>query len=95
MKKSIIGGTLLSVAALTSVSASAFFPGDIERSEICVSVYEDDKGNKYLGNCDETANNAELGKELGENGCAEDQAKMTFMGPSPIYACLPPGVVQL
>ena len=44
-----------------------------EQVTYCLSVIETEEG-KYLGTCDETRANKMFRREVGENGCAEDQA---------------------
>lgn len=43
---------------------------------LCLSINEDQKGNVYVGSCDETERNYLYSLPLEANGCAEGQAAM-------------------
>ena len=61
----------------------------------CTRVYTSESGAMHVSDCDQTANNEKLKKELHpETGCAEGQAKFTSYSVD-IPACMPVGVVQL
>jgi hypothetical protein len=98
MKKSI---AVLALSA-SSTSAFAFMMQPQQTKTYCLSVYEGADGAKFASSCDESKNNEILGKDLLENGCAEDQVALTARKHKgqkkfdiQISACLPPNVVQL
>lgn len=102
MKKTIASAALL--ASATSAFAIVGPMGDaslqslqpvkpLVEKNFCLSLYEDNNGEKYVSDCDESLANKKYGLELGENGCAEGQVSFRTIRNIEIKAC--PTFVQL
>lgn len=91
----------IAAVALSTSSAFALIGPPTQTKTYCLDLYEGQSGATYAGTCDQTANNKTLKKPLLENGCAVDQVALSAHRVAPgkfnieIYACMPPGVVQL
>lgn len=69
--------TIASLAFLVSASAMALVPPNTPQPKnVCLSVYEGNQGEQYLGDCDLTKRNQETGAPLLKNGCAQGQASV-------------------
>ncbi len=73
MKKRTVAALALSISS----PSYALMLAPVKTKTICLDVYESETGVKYSGNCDQSANNAELNLEILENGCAEGQIALT------------------
>lgn len=73
MKKTI------AALALTAASSPAFaLMAPVKATKIlCLDAYENAQGAQVAGTCDQSANNAELGRAILTNGCAEDQIALS------------------
>ncbi len=92
MKKTIATVALLAASSTTF----AMWGGPVPKpTTICLDLGTAADGSKFLGNCDESANNIELKLEIKENGCAASQAAIVTYSKLNIGKCMPPGAVQL
>lgn len=102
MKRTISIATIALSASTSFAFVGPITPGEFNSRTYCLNTYIDDTGAISLGNCDETANNSELDRELNSQGCAEGQAALhvtkrrsaRVFSPQ-IKACLPPNIAQL
>jgi hypothetical protein len=99
-KRTTISLAALAISASSSTFALIGSPNDTKT--YCLEMYTDASGSSYAGSCDQTANNARRGTQIGENGCAQSQVALTTGRwsseepyPIQIHACMPPNATQL
>jgi len=102
VKRTISIATLALTASTSFAFVGPINPGELNSRTYCLSTYLDDTGAISLGDCDETANNSELDRELNSQGCADGQAALhvTKRRSARVFsphlkACLPPNIAQL
>lgn len=69
----------LAILASASNAFGLIGPGGRPQPEprnYCLSLYQNEDGNAYVGDCDNTANNRRFKLKLNQNGCADGQAAM-------------------
>lgn len=72
--------TVAALALSVSTPSFALMMPPTKVKTICLDSYESEAGAKFAGNCDQAANNTELGLALLDNGCAEGQIAVTSAG---------------
>jgi hypothetical protein len=94
--------TIAAVAIMASSTAALAFPGMPNPNQpppvlktICLNVYPEQDKSKVASDCDDSDNNATLGKQLKQNGCAGGQIAIQTYDELNIPKCMPAGVVQL
>lgn len=92
MKKTIAAIALM--ASSTTVLALAPPPNGPMKT-MCLKTYALQDGSKVAADCDDSDNNARLGRQIKENGCAANQIAIGTYDELNIPKCMPAGAVQL
>jgi hypothetical protein len=87
MKKTIASLALL-VSAGSAFALVGPGPNPPQPKNVCLSVYEGNQGESYLGDCDLTPNNKKHNVKLLANGCAQGQASLKSFRIQ-VPACVP------